>query len=675
MDIVHPSAMKYVGIPGVVFGWLLLIIGLGFFAYIISKRLPILLAGEKDPRFSDWGERIRGLISYGVVQIKQPRFFWAGFIHLMIFWGFVVLGLRSMDLVTASLGLPVFSLLLETGFGNFYMPLKDLFELIVLAACIWAILRRAILKPKRYEGSHQFEAYLVLGLISFLMITDMAYEGRLLLSTKEHPYWLPASQMAAFVMSDASPGVLNGIYASSYWLHLLAFFFFLNFLPLGKHFHIITALPNVFFRKLRKGALKPARWGVDDITELEKLGVGQISDFTWKHLLDFFSCTECGRCSDMCPANAVGRPLSPKMLTIKLRDQAYREYPLFQKGKPADGKDTKNDIIGEVIEPDVVWSCTTCGSCEEECPVMIEYIDKMIDMRRHLIETSRAPKTFNQVLMYFEKTGNCFGKPAAKRADWLKELTDVPVKILDEGDATDVLFFVDSYGSYDPRIQTIAAAIARGLHTAGIDFGILGPAEWDSGHQVRRLGEEGLFQVLMEQNMEAFKSIQFKRIVTTDPHAFNTIKKDYPGSFEVYHYSQFFQELVQKGILKLQRAVDNNDCYTYHDPCYLGRHNGVYGQPRDLLRAIPGLKLVEMERSGDRSFCCGGGDVILWHEIEQEEVRMAAKRIQMARDVGANVIVTACPFCLIHFEDAIKTAGLEGQLRVIDLMELLTAAL
>jgi len=675
VETFHPAAVRYLGIPGYVFGWLLLICGLCLFAYIIWRRLQILLTGRKDPRFSDWGRRLWGLIAYGIIQKKQPRYFWAGVIHLMIFWGFVVLGLRSMALVLESLGLPILDPLMQTWVGSLYMPLKDIFELAVLVACIWAILRRAIIRPERYKGSHQFEAYLVLGLISFLMISDMAYEGSLSLLSPSDLYWLPASGLTSFLLSGLSMKGLKVICATSYWLHLLTFFFFLNFLPLGKHFHIITALPNVFFRKLKKGSIKPARWGVADITELEKLGAGRISDFTWKQLLDLFSCTECGRCSDRCPANMVGRPLSPKMISIKLRDEAYRQLPLWSRNKTVAKEEEGREIIGDLIQPDEVWSCTTCGVCEEECPVMIEYIDKIIDMRRHMIETGLVPKGFNQALAYFEKTGNPFGKPASKRADWIKELPDVPVKVLSEGDSVDVLFFVDSYGSFDPMIQAIAKAIAKGLHRAGIDFGILGPEEWDSGHQVRRLGEEGLFQVLVEQNMAALESIRFKRIVTTDPHAFNTLKKDYPKPFEVYHYSQFFLELLNKGLLKPQKTVNEDDRYTYHDPCYLGRHNGVYDEPRELLASIPGLRLVEMERNRDRSFCCGGGDVILWHEIEQEEVRMAEKRIRMAQEIGANVIVTACPFCLIHFEDAIKTAGLEGQMRVIDLMELVVSVL
>lgn len=464
------------------------------------------------------------------------------------------------------------------------------------------------------------------------------------------------------------------IMKATYWLHILAFFLFLNLLPLSKHFHIITALPNMFFRKQEKGAIKPARYGVEDIFELEKLVVEKVEDFTWKHILDFYTCTECGRCTDNCPANAIGRPLSPKQLTIKLRDHAYQKYPILasRDKKPEDPSDVS--LVGDIIGLDELWSCTTCGACEEECPVFIEYINKIVDMRRHVLETSQNPSTFNQILMYGEKTGNPFGKPAAKRADWVKELGVPDVKILKPGDSVDILYYVDGYASFDPRSQEIAAAICKGMNQAGMNYGILGKLEKDTGHQVRRMGEEGLFQVLVEENTETLKGVDFKWIVTTDPHAYNALRKDYSEPYKVFHYSQFFLSLVETGQLRPHKGVDAKDLYTYHDPCYLGRHNGVYDEPRRLLTAIPGLRLVEMERSRDRSFCCGGGDVMLWHEIEQEEMRMAEKRIQMALDVGATVMVTACPFCLIHFEDAIKTAGLEERIRVVDLMELFMTA-
>ena len=672
---IHPANATYLGVSGYVFAWAIFIAALSLFSYIIYRRSLLIRSGEADPRFAAIGKRVSNLFLYGVIQKRQPRYLWAGVIHIMIFWGFVVLGLRSIDLVTQGLNLPILHPLMQTGFGVFYDGLKDLFELIVLGACFWAVLRRALIRPERYRDSHQFEAYFVLGLISFLMLTDISYEGSgLLMHASGQTKWLPAAQLAALLLPESAPRLLAGIHSTSYWLHILAFFLFLNFLPLGKHFHIITALPNVFFRRLSKGAIKPARWDVDDIDELERLGVEKIEDFTWKHILDFYTCTECGRCSDNCPANAIGRPLSPKMLTIKLRDHCFEKAPLFEKKKGGKPEETEA-LVGQTVSFDEIWSCTTCGACEEECPVFIEYIDKIIDMRRHLIETSQNPKTFNQVLMHFEKTGNPFGKPAAKRAEWITELEDTPVKILKDGDEVDVLYFVDSYGSYDPAAQAIAGDIIRVLHMAGIDFGILGPLEKDSGHQVRRMGEEGLFQLLVEENMETLNRVRFNRIVTTDPHAFNTLKNDYPGSFQVMHYTEFFASLVEDRRLKLLNRFAAQDIYTYHDPCYLGRHNGIYKAPRRLLRAMPGLNLVEMDRSHDRSFCCGGGDVMLWHEIEQEEARMAEKRVHMAKEAGANVIVTACPFCYIHFEDAIKTGGLEEEMRVTDLMRLLVSTL
>ncbi|MBT3257311.1 MAG: 4Fe-4S dicluster domain-containing protein [Deltaproteobacteria bacterium] len=662
------------GISGYVFMWIIAIVALTTFAFIIRSRIDLLLAGQKDPRFSNLKQRFLDLVEYGFIQKRQPRYLWAGVIHIMIFWGFVVLGLRSLDLVTEGLGFPIFRPFMHSPLGPFYNALKDVFELIVLVACIWAILRRAIVKPERYEGSHTVEAYLVLGLISFLMITDMLFEGSGMLLTGEAGEWLPAAWIGTLFLPENNPGALSVIFRATYWLHILAFFVFLNMLPLFKHFHIITALPNVFFRKQRKGEIKPARYGVDDIFELETLGVEKIEDFTWKHILDLYTCTECGRCTDNCPANTIGRPLSPKEFTIKLRDHAYEKYPILPSSVTHNKQEEEPaPMVGGIIGLGELWSCTTCGACEEECPVFIEYIDKIIDMRRHVLETSRNPKTFNQILMFVEKTGNPFGKPAAKRADWVKEQEAGDVKILKEGDRVDVLYYVDGYASFDPQSQKIAASIVKGLKLAGMDFGILGKREKDTGHQVRRMGEEGLFQVLVEENTETLSSINFKWIVTTDPHAYNALKKDYPKSYKVFHYTQFFLSLVETGHLRPQKAADRSDLYTYHDPCYLGRHNGVYEAPRRLLQSIPELRLVEMAQSRDRSFCCGGGDVVLWHEIEQEEMRMAEKRVRMALDTGANVMVTACPFCFIHFEDAIKTGGFEDRIRVVDLMELFMA--
>jgi Fe-S oxidoreductase len=667
----HPAIRSYAGIPGYVVGWILFIAALCIFAYIIKKRWLLLRAGRPDPRLGDWRARLKSLFIYGILQKRQPRYLWAGVIHIVIFWGFVILGLRSLDLLSQALGIA--GGLMEGGAGVFYGHLRDVTELCVLFACLWAALRRLILRPERYRGSSGPEAYLVLFLISFLMATDLVFDGTGLLirGASDGP---PGALTASALFSGSHPSLIKNAHALSFWLHIGSFLFFLCFLPLGKHFHIITALPNVFFSKLQRGAIKPARWDAPNLEELETIGVRSLEDFTWKHILDLYSCTECGRCTDRCPAYAAGRPLSPKELTLKLREHAYSSYPIFgRKACPSSDKEEGLEIPGGVVEEEIIWSCTTCGACEEECPVFIEYIDKVVDLRRRLVETSRAPKGFGQVFQHLEKTGNPFGKPASKRADWTKGLEGLSVKLLKPGERTECLFFVDSYPSFDPRAQAVSGAVAGLLQAADVPFGILGQRERDSGHQVRRMGEEGLFQLLCEENKEAMGEIDCTMIVTADPHAFNTIRNDYGISKETLHYSMLLDRLISKGALRPSRRVEEGR-YVFHDPCYLGRHNGVYDAPRRVLSALPGMRLLEMERSRDKSFCCGGADVILWHEIKDERERPASIRVKMAVDAGADVLVTACPFCLIHFEDAVKTAGLEGMLRVVDLAELTLAA-
>ncbi len=672
MAPIHPAAVSYLGFPGYLLTWLLFLSGISLFSYIVYKRYRLIRSGNPDPRFALIGERVRSLLIFGFIQKRQPRYLVAGLIHLTIFWGFLVLSLHSMDLLVQGLFPGSF---IKWGEGTTYGSVRDIFELVVLGACVWAILRRAIWKPPRYGGANHSEAYLILGLIAVLMITDMFFEGSAMPFSNSDGIWLPAGRLAAFLLPENGAEIRVVIQRMSYWLHLAVFFLFLNLLPFSKHFHIITALPNIFFRKLTKGSIKPARWDMPRIEAIESLGVKETADFTWKQMLDLFTCTECGRCTDQCPAHAVGRPLSPMMINIKLREAAYQGHPVFRSGNRSHGGKHLPPMVGGAIQEDELWSCSTCGACEEECPVLIEHIDKIVDMRRHLVETSENPKRFSQVFINVEKTGNPFGKSPANRAEWIKTAGGPAVKVLREGDEVDLLFFVDSYGSYDPRAQEMVTAMATGLNLGGVDFGILGPCERDSGHQVRRMGEEGLFQLLVRENTENFRRIRFQRIMTADPHAYNTLKKDYPDVFEVCHYSEIFLDLIVSGRLKPIRALSGNEIYTYHDPCYLGRHNEMYDVPRRLIEALPGMRLVEMKKCRDRSFCCGGGDVILWHEIQQEEMRMAEKRIQMAKDAGATIVITACPFCLIHFEDAVKTMGLEKEMKIVDLMELTLSTL
>ena len=384
-------------------------------------------------------------------------------------------------------------------------------------------------------------------------------------------------------------------------------------------------------------------------------------------MLDFYSCADCGRCSDQCPSNAVGRPLSPRFLTIKARDYSFRHYPVL--GRLNNGK----PLIGDIYSEDEVWSCTTCGACEAECPLLIEYIDKIVDLRRGLIDEGKVPQSLQKPLKALESRGNPYGKGEKKRADWAKgkEFQQVcDVKILNGNPSANTLYFVDSITSYDDRMQAIGRATARVLDHVGESFGILGAAEKDSGHDARRFGEETLFMALRDHNAGAIEASGVKRIVTADPHAYNALIHDYRQMPPVEHISQVIAREVKAGKIRLGRNGNGNHVYTYHDPCYLGRHNQVYDAPRDALDAIPGLKRVEMSRCKDRSFCCGGGGLMLFYEPKEDE-RMGVKRVRMAAEAGADVMVTACPFCMANLEDAVKVAGMEATMTVIDLAELI----
>jgi Fe-S oxidoreductase len=450
-------------------------------------------------------------------------------------------------------------------------------------------------------------------------------------------------------------------------LHELTFYFLLCYRPFGIQFHVITSLFNVYFAKLDRGTVKPVRWGVDNLDSVKSFGVKKFEDFTWKHMLDFYSCADCGRCSDNCPANSVGRPLSPRFISIKARDYSFQHYPVFSR-PVTDG----NALVGGIYSEDEIWSCTTCGACEEECPLMVEYIDKIVDLRRGLIDDGNVPQSLQKPLKALESRGNPYGKMEKKKADWTLDKDfqqSCNVRIVDGKQIAETLYFVDSITSYDSRIQAIGRATARILDHTGESFGILGAAEKDSGHEVRRFGEETLFMQLRDHNVEAIRASKAARIVTSDPHAYNALRNDYTDVPPVEHISQLIAREAKAGNINFLPVEDDGAVFTYHDPCYLGRHNQVYDEPRYVLDAIPGLKRVEMSRCRDRSFCCGGGGLMLFYEPKEDQ-RMGVKRVQMAAEAGANVIVTACPFCMVNMEDAIKVAGLEGKMSAIDLTEL-----
>ncbi|MBU3914144.1 (Fe-S)-binding protein, partial [bacterium] len=613
-----------------------------------------------------------------LAQYRQPRYMFAGVLHIAIFLGFLSLLFRTLALAIIGI-FPDFAI---PGLdGGPYFIIKDYAATIVFIACVIAAIRRGIFTPERYNvpaklgHDHTSEAVFVLAVISTLMLSEAFFEASIIAAELQrggHSSFLAPGTLAwalTVMISGASNPVLQATHIISYFVHDITFFFFMCFLPFGKHFHVFTSAFNVLFMRLNTGNIKPVVYGIDaeKLDELESFGVKKLEDFTWKHLLDFYTCADCGRCSDQCPANAVGRPLSPRFISIKGRDKIFKNYPIFGP-KPESGM-----LIGDIYQEDEIWSCTTCGACEAECPLGIEYIDKIVDLRRGMVDEGMVPQSLQKPLKALEKRGNPWGKVEKKRLEWAEDkdfAAECEVKSLENGEEAETLYFVDSISSYDERMQSIARATAKILDAAGVDFGVLGKLEKDSGNEVVRFGEEMLFQDLKNSNTEAILESGVKNIVTADPHAFNALKNDYKGLPPVEHISQLVARKIKEGKLQLNAAENDGKVYTYHDPCYLGRHNSVYEDPRKALDAIEGLKRVDMTKSRDRSFCCGGGGLMLFYEPE-EETRMGVLRAQMAKEAGANVLVTACPFCLVNMEDAIKVAGFEGEMEAIDFSELI----
>jgi Fe-S oxidoreductase len=618
-----------------------------------------LLRAQRDFRLDRPLARLGKVLRFWLGQWRHPRYRFAGTIHILIFAGFLILASRAFAVLAMGV-----SDRFAGESGGLYAPIRDYASTMVFLCMGIAIVRRLAFAPARY-GRRSADAIFLLASIAILMAADGVFEGSQAAFHARQgatALWFPPLSLPWLfkaVFSSAKLTALVNLHLGAYLAHEVTFFFLLSYRPFGIQFHVETSLFSVYFSKLDRGTVKPVRWGVaeEQLDAVPSFGVKKIEDFTWKHLLDFYSCADCGRCADQCPANAVGRPLSPRALSIKTRDYLFRHYPVF--GASTNGM----ALAGALYSEDEIWSCTTCGACEAECPLLVEYIDKIVDLRRGLVDDGKAPQPLHKPLKSLESRGNPFGKMEKKRADWAQGA----VKTLNGGGGADTLYFVDSLTSYDGRIQSIGRATARILEGLGENFGILGAKERDSGHDVRRFGEEMLFLALRDHNAEAIHASGVRRIVTADPHAYNSLKHDYKEMPPVEHICEVIGRAVSTGQIRLN-AVENG-VYTYHDPCYLGRHNGIYDAPREVMDSIPGLRRVEMQRCRDRSFCCGGGGLALFYEAKEEQ-RMGVLRVRMAADAGASVIVTACPFCMVNIEDAIKVAGLEGQMTAIDLAEL-----
>jgi Fe-S oxidoreductase len=673
---------------------LMLLAGFGVFAWSAARRWKLLRIGAPAARFDQLGERLRLTLRYAIGQARMPRYRGAGVAHIFIFAGFLVLLLRSLILwARGFVDRPSFGYWLfdnGTPLGNVYALLKDVFVVLVIVGVLVFVYYRVVKRLSRMTLSG--EGLLILGIIFTMMVADLAYDGASInLAARARPVvtgesaadlddlapgrvifdgWEPAGSVAAFACAGLSDPALRVVAHTGFWLHSGLVLLFLNLLPYSKHFHIITAVPNVFLQHLGPpGRLPPITDLEGKVEREETLGIARIEQFSWKSLLDMYTCTECGRCSDNCPATRTGKRLSPKHFMVDLRDHLYGRQQEFT---AAGAAPAKIDVVGAVIAPEVVWACTSCRACEEECPVFITYVDKFIDLRRYLVqEKGEFPNDLQTAFRGLENAGNPWGLPAEDRLAWAAGL-DVPL-IADRPDV-EYLWWVGCAAAYDDKAKRAARALAQLLNHAEVRYAVLGPEETCNGDPARRAGNEFLFQTLAQANVETLNRYQVKKILTMCPHCFNTLKHEYPdfgGHYEVVHHSVLLQDLVRQGRLRPTRSSGQR--VVYHDSCYLGRYNDIYDAPRAVLAAVPGLQLLEAHDTRDRGMCCGAGGAQMFKEEEHGERRVNLLRTEQLLDAQPQAVASACPFCLRMVSDGLGMKD-RDDVRPLDLAEILWQA-
>ena len=619
----------------------------------------IVRLGKPTDRTGDAGRRAQTEATVVLGQRKLLQRVVPGLVHALVFWGFVVL---LPTILMALLGAVDEDWTLPwLGHQGWYLLLVDVFCVLVLVGVIAAFGIRKVQRPARFEGSHLREADLILGLIAVIVTTLLLWHAsQIALGIAEWPPgWSPLSNAIATAMGEGA--WLETGERVFVWLHVLTILSFLVYLPYSKHLHIGTAGINVWFGRTRsRGRLEPLDFEVEDDAAL-RLGSGTLVDMTWKQMLDTMSCTECGRCQDVCPAWATGKELSPKLLIMGLRDRLFAEGPAVLDG----GEPTA--LVPAAVTDEVVWDCVTCGACVHECPVSIEHVDHIVDLRRHLVMAeSRFPAEAGTMLRDVGRSSNPWGKPQSERAAWADGLG---VRVLEPGDpAPEVLYWVGCAASFDERARASARATATLLLHAGLDVGILGPRESCTGDPARRMGDEFTFQEQARRNVATLGEAGVTRIVTSCPHCFNTLGSEYTdfgGTYEVVHHTELLAELLADGRLE---APEGTDAITYHDSCYLARHNDVVAAPRAIVSRIG--RPLEMARHGKRTFCCGAGGAHMW--MEERGSAINEERAREAAATGAETLAVACPFCTMMLDDGVRQTG--SGLRVADVAVLLAEA-
>jgi Fe-S oxidoreductase len=636
---------------------------------MFARRAVLLVRlvrlGQPAPRFDDVPARVRQEAVIALGQKKLLQRLVPGLMHAFIFWGFIVLFptiiMAMIGAVDKDASIPW---LAEQGWFAF---LVDLFAVLVLAGVATAFFIRKVQRPDRFRGSHLGEADLILAMIAGIVTTLLLWHAtRISLGLNEWPAdWSPVSNALSNLFGGGDgTEVAERVFV---WAHVLIILSFLAYLPYSKHLHIVTAGINVYFGRTRaRGRLEPLRFDDPDVPEDEiRMGAGTLTDMTWKQMVDTVSCTECGRCQEVCPAWATGKDLSPKLLIMGLRDHLLAEGPKLLAGDEAAGM---APLVPGAVTDEVVWDCVTCGACVRECPVSIEHIDHIVDLRRHLVMAeARFPAEADPMMRDIERASNPWGKAQQERADWTDGLG---VRVLEPGEAPpEVLYWVGCAASYDERARESAISTAKLLQAAGVDFAILGPRESCTGDPARRMGNEYVFQAFAEGNVETLNDAGVTKIVASCPHCFNTLANEYPdfgGRYEVMHHTELLSDLVREGRLA---PVQGEGTITYHDSCYLARHNDVMAEPRELVEAVG--RPVEMEKHGRRTFCCGAGGAHMW--MEERGSAINEERVRQAADTGAETLAVACPFCTVMLDDGVRTSG--SDLRVADVATLLVESI
>ena len=674
--MVPPGGFGPVPVWAILYLALLVVGALGGFV-LYRRVIHLILQGRQVSRIDHPFMRLKGaaLIVLGQRRVLQrvPQRDWAGIGHALIFWGFLSFTLSYLIFIFAAAIWSHFPEWLLTPLGvRVYSTYLDLLATLLLVMLTWAVLRRWVAKPHRlsFDLTRSFDAVIVVAMTAGLMIATLLTHAFHVAEGGVGPEAeVIIGKVLGNLLVDAglSQGTASALQATFWWLHVALILGFMLYIPFSKHMHMVAAPANAFFRSLdSRGALAPI-----NLETAERFGAGRVQDLTWKQLLDGYACAVCGRCTDSCPANLTGKVLSPMHIVENLKDHMIA---IGHQGERNPEHVEPSPLVGGAIPEQAIWDCLNCGACMEECPVVVEHVPTIMDMRRHLVlEESNIPETAMNALLSLEQRGHPWRGTQFSRTDWAEGL-DVPT--LAEKPDAEVLFWVGCTGALEQRSQGVARSMVKVLKSADVDFAILGDEELCTGDPARRMGNEYLYQILAQQNIEVLNGYGVKKIVTICPHCFNTMRNEYPqfgGDYEVMHYSQFVDGLVSQGRVKPVKMM--NVSVAYHDSCFLGRHNGIYDQPRNIARAVPGLTLVEMEpRCRERGFCCGAGGGHMWVE-ESRGTRVNHARTGHFLETGAQTVGVSCPFCLQMMTEGIQADGKEGEKQARDLLEILADSL